>query len=113
MTNNKFPPAHLVEERYENHPSRLEEAHHDPDLDRDAILHIGDSYTCDYCGARAFGGSSTLSAEELKGDKVIGRLVDFFTSEANTYWTLSSLSASGMNPVRSGALSCLKGSLSL
>jgi FMN phosphatase YigB (HAD superfamily) len=27
----------------------------DPDLKKDAILHIGDSYTCDYCGAKAYG----------------------------------------------------------
>lgn len=27
----------------------------DPDLEPEAVLHIGDSYTNDYCGARAFG----------------------------------------------------------
>uniref|UniRef100_A0A7R9ZUG8 Haloacid dehalogenase-like hydrolase domain-containing protein 3 n=1 Tax=Pseudo-nitzschia arenysensis TaxID=697910 RepID=A0A7R9ZUG8_9STRA len=27
----------------------------DENLSKDAILHIGDSYTCDYCGAKAYG----------------------------------------------------------
>ena len=27
----------------------------DPNLTKDSILHIGDSYICDYCGAKAFG----------------------------------------------------------
>ena len=32
----------------------------DPDLPPDAVLHIGDSYACDYCGARAFGFQALL-----------------------------------------------------
>ena len=32
----------------------------DPDLTKDSILHIGDSYTCDYCGAKAFGFQALL-----------------------------------------------------
>ena len=26
-----------------------------PDLERDEVLHVGDSLACDFCGARAFG----------------------------------------------------------
>lgn len=26
-----------------------------PDLEKDEVLHIGDSYACDYCGAKAYG----------------------------------------------------------
>jgi REG-2-like HAD superfamily hydrolase len=32
----------------------------DPDLKKDEILHIGDSYTCDYCGAKAYGFQALL-----------------------------------------------------
>lgn len=32
----------------------------DPHLEKDAILHIGDSHTCDYCGARAYGFQALL-----------------------------------------------------
>jgi REG-2-like HAD superfamily hydrolase len=31
-----------------------------PDLKKEEILHIGDSYTCDYCGAKAFGFQAIL-----------------------------------------------------
>jgi len=32
----------------------------DSDLDPESILHIGDSYACDYCGARAYGFQALL-----------------------------------------------------
>jgi REG-2-like HAD superfamily hydrolase len=32
----------------------------DPTLEKDSILHIGDSYACDYCGARAYGFQALL-----------------------------------------------------
>mmetsp|Transcript_18386 Transcript_18386/g.37626 ORF Transcript_18386/g.37626 Transcript_18386/m.37626 type:complete len:330 (-) Transcript_18386:345-1334(-) len=32
----------------------------DRSLEKEAILHIGDSYTCDYCGARAYGFQALL-----------------------------------------------------
>ena len=31
-----------------------------PDLQKDEILHVGDSYECDYCGAKAFGFEALL-----------------------------------------------------
>ena len=31
-----------------------------PDLQKDEVLHIGDSYACDYCGARRFGFQALL-----------------------------------------------------
>ena len=31
-----------------------------PDLEKDEMLHIGDSYACDYCGAKRFGFQALL-----------------------------------------------------
>ena len=33
-----------------------------PDLERDEVLHVGDSLACDFCGARAFGFQALLPA---------------------------------------------------
>ena len=58
------------------------------------------------------GGSSTLKASELNGERVLaGSLVR--AGLAKMYCTFSSFSPSGMKPVRSGALSCWRGSVLL
>ena len=63
-------------------------------------------------GTRTFGGSSTLNASELNGERVLaGSLLR--AGLAKMYCTFSSFSPSGMKPVRSGALSCWKGSVLL
>jgi len=63
-------------------------------------------------GTSTLGGSSTLKASELNGERVLaGSLLR--AGLAKMYCTFSSFSPSGMKPVRSGALSCWKGSVLL
>eukprot|EP00536_Pseudo-nitzschia_multiseries_P009627 jgi/Psemu1/288588/fgenesh1_pg.273_\ len=50
------PSPQIFEDAYEKAKFWLE----DPNLEKDAVLHIGDSYTNDYCGAKAFGFQALL-----------------------------------------------------
>jgi len=50
------PAKEIFEDAFTNAKFWLD----DPSLAKDSILHIGDSYACDYCGARAYGFQALL-----------------------------------------------------